>query len=72
MGVMRKPAEARAMAPVVKSAMLLNLGRALELEGCCRDIVDEGGVVEGERRGMVGLRRFERATCCRRALRVEK
>lgn len=76
MGVMIRPAEARAMAPVVRLARLLSRGRALEADSCV-ERVDEcvafGGLVEGERTGTgMEARRFERATFWRRALRVEK
>ena len=68
MGIMAKPALARAMAPVVRLARLLSWGseedeyvRAVEVEG--------GSVAETM---PVAARRLERATCWRSALREEK
>ncbi len=59
---MIKPAEARAMAPVVRFAKLDNCGRDDE----------ERAVFAGTDTIPVEARRLERKTCWRSALRVEK
>ena len=62
-GIMMKPAEALATAPVVMFAMLDNLGKledeycALPMDACTRH---------------VDISRFDLATCWRNALREEK
>lgn len=61
---MIKPAEARAMAPVVRFA---------RLESCGSEEEEDDGVVVWEMAiTLVGVRRLDRKTCWRRALRVEK
>ena len=62
MGVMMKPAQTRAMAPVVRFAMLESLGSEDEyLASLCEAATSP-----------LDVRMLERATCCRRAFRVEK
>lgn len=60
---MTKPADARAIAPVVKLAILLSLGR-LEDEYSAFPLVASISPVD--------VRRLDLATCWRKALRLEK
>jgi len=62
-GIRTKPAEARAMAPVVRLARFESWGKEDDEYFALGKVVDTIPVE---------LRRFERATRCRRALSVEK
>lgn len=77
MGIMMKPAEARAMAPVVRFARLESWGKDDEDE---EDVVVVMVVVLDWRTPLLGeedttpveASRLERATCCLRAFKLEK
>jgi hypothetical protein len=61
-GISTKPADVRAIAPVVRFAKFDSFGSADEVEGC---------TFEPSTTPMFRSR-VERATCCRRALRLVK
>ncbi len=63
MGIMINPADALAMAPVVRFAMLLNLGKEEE---------EYSGFPIVALTRPVDARRLDLAICCRSALRLEK